>query len=239
MKINLNIPLFWAPIPIILLRWYAHVYFKKAQALQIYVSKPRRCHTTTLSFLEMCKPKVSTHEDLCGRDTSGRGHQCTSSFFSRRKWSFYPGVYTVSLCTTQTPSNASSGQLTSSTASSYNQTVRGKHTQKNPVLSRSLQMHKHSHAAQQIWVNPPLSGKWESLRAFFNFHTNHCLSREGKQLQFTLTVKNRLSLPTKSHLSPNPEAVVQPQEPFDHGFHTFPLSFPQAAVGEGPHWLLE
>lgn len=96
------------------------------------IPKLRPCHMVTAPFPEMGKAKISTHEGSCGHGTSGRGHQRTRSFFSRRKWSFYPGAYTVSWCTTPTPSNASSGQLTSSTASSYNQTVRRKHTPKNP-----------------------------------------------------------------------------------------------------------
>lgn len=141
--------------------------FKNIQALQIYVPKFRPCHMTTPPFLEMCKPTISTHEDSCGHGTSGRDHQCTSSSFSRRKWSFYPGVYTVSSCTTQTPSNASSGQPTSSTVSSYNQTVRRKHTHtKHSLLSRSLQIHKQPHCSANLDKSPTFRKMGVSLQSF-------------------------------------------------------------------------
>lgn len=110
-------------------------------------------HATQPPFLEMCKPKIPTHEDLCGRGTSGRGHQRTSSSSSRRKWSFYPGAYTVSSCTTQTPSNASSWQLTSSTASSYNQTIRRKHTQKTLLLV-TANTQTQSHCSENLDKSP-------------------------------------------------------------------------------------
>lgn len=201
-----------------------HVYLKKHRHCRFMFQKSRPCHTTTPPFLEMCKPKIPTHEDLCGRGTSGRGHQGTSSSFSRRKWSFYPGAYTVSSCTTQTPSNASSWQLTSSTASSYNQTVRRKHTH---TYSRSLQTHKHSPTAQQTWINIPLSGKWESLYRVFLTSTPGMPSRGRKTMTLYPDCKEQaLIIQKKSHLSPNPEAIVQPEEPFHHRFHTFPLSFP-------------
>lgn len=141
--------------------------FKNIQALQVYVPKFRPCHMTTPPFLEMCKPTISTHEDSCGHGTSGRDHQCTSSSFSRRKWSFYPGVYTVSSCTTQTPSNASSGQPTSSTVSSYNQTVRRKHTHtKHSLLSRSLQIHQQPHCSANLDKSPTFRKMGVSLQSF-------------------------------------------------------------------------
>lgn len=131
----------------------------------MYGPKPRPCHRTAAPFPEMCKPKISTHGDLYGRGTSGRGHQRTSSFFSRRKWSFYPGVYTVSSCTTPTPSNASSGQLTSSTASSYTLTVRRKHTQKNPISCANMQTQPHCSA--NLDKSPPFRKMGVSLQSFF------------------------------------------------------------------------
>lgn len=174
-------------------------------------------------FLEMCKPKIPTHEDLCGRGTSGRGHQGTSSSFSRRKWSFYPGAYTVSLCTTQTPSNASSWQLTSSTASSYNQTVRRKHTHFQQITANTQTQ---SHCSANLDKYPTFRKMGVSLQSFLT-STPGMPSRGRKTMTLYPDCKEQaLIIQKKSHLSPNPEAIVQPEEPFHHRFHTFPLSFP-------------
>lgn len=58
------------------------------------------------------------------------------------------------------------------------------HTQNTHFLAGHCK-YTNSHTAQQTWINPPLSGKWESLyRAFLNFIPATAL--QGKENNYTL-----------------------------------------------------
>lgn len=163
MKILLNIPLFWALVPIILLRWYAHVYLKKHRHCRFMFQKSRPCHTTTPPFLEIANPRF-LHTKICAVVVllvgvikvpvppfpEGSGHFIQELTLCPRAQHKLP--QTLPLGSWLLP------QLLLITRLSGENT----HT-----FSRSLQTHKHSPTAQQTWINIPLSGKWESLYRVF------------------------------------------------------------------------